>query len=50
MLQKLRLLTNVLNRISGVGVRKYYANLGYSLDGPYMSKMLDYEDEPDEEY
>ncbi|RPB05766.1 histone acetyltransferase ELP3 [Choiromyces venosus 120613-1] len=27
--------------ISGVGVRKYYAKLGYHLDGPYMSKMLD---------
>ncbi|KAK9321178.1 hypothetical protein V1517DRAFT_327205 [Lipomyces orientalis] len=26
--------------ISGVGVRNYYARLGYSLDGPYMSKML----------
>eukprot|EP00767_Chilomastix_cuspidata_P003927 gnl/Chilomastix_cuspidata/4054.p1 GENE.gnl/Chilomastix_cuspidata/4054~~gnl/Chilomastix_cuspidata/4054.p1 ORF type:complete len:548 (+),score=159.76 gnl/Chilomastix_cuspidata/4054:29-1672(+) len=26
--------------ISGVGVREYYANLGYRLDGPYMSKML----------
>ncbi|KMU76214.1 histone acetyltransferase [Coccidioides immitis RMSCC 3703] len=27
--------------ISGVGVRSYYAKLGYWLDGPYMSKMLD---------
>lgn len=26
--------------ISGVGVRSYYARLGFSLDGPYMSKML----------
>jgi elongator complex protein 3 len=26
--------------ISGVGVRGYYAKLGYSHDGPYMSKML----------
>ncbi len=26
--------------ISGVGVRNYYAKLGYFLDGPYMSKML----------
>lgn len=26
--------------ISGVGVRNYYAKLGYTLDGPYMSKML----------
>ena len=27
--------------ISGVGVRGYYKRLGYVLDGPYMSKMLD---------
>ncbi|CAI4212875.1 unnamed protein product [Parascedosporium putredinis] len=27
--------------ISGVGVRSYYARLGYWLDGPYMSKWLD---------
>lgn len=27
--------------ISGVGVRSYYTRLGYWLDGPYMSKMLD---------
>ncbi|KAI9862898.1 MAG: Elongator subunit [Trichoglossum hirsutum] len=27
--------------ISGVGVRSYYARLGYHLDGPYMSKMLE---------
>ncbi|OXV06947.1 hypothetical protein Egran_05289 [Elaphomyces granulatus] len=27
--------------ISGVGVRTYYARLGYHLDGPYMSKCLD---------
>lgn len=27
--------------ISGVGVRSYYTRLGYTLDGPYMSKMLD---------
>ena len=26
--------------ISGVGVRNYYAKLGYELDGPYMSKMI----------
>ena len=26
--------------ISGVGVRKNYSKLGYTLDGPYMSKML----------
>lgn len=30
--------------ISGVGVRNYYARLGYHLDGPYMSKDL-YQDE-----
>ncbi|KAI8647133.1 elongator complex protein 3 [Parasitella parasitica] len=29
-----------LSVISGVGVRDYYAKLGYTLDGPYMSKML----------
>lgn len=27
--------------ISGVGTREYYRKLGYELDGPYMSKMLD---------
>lgn len=27
--------------ISGVGTRDYYRRLGYILDGPYMSKMLD---------
>jgi elongator complex protein 3 len=26
--------------ISGVGTRQYYSKLGYSLDGPYMSKTL----------
>ena len=26
--------------ISGVGVRNYYAKLGYELDGPYMSKII----------
>jgi elongator complex protein 3 len=26
--------------ISGIGVREYYRKLGYSLDGPYMSKTL----------
>ena len=26
--------------ISGVGTRHYYRRLGYSLDGPYMSKDL----------
>ncbi|KAL8293061.1 hypothetical protein RQP46_000755 [Phenoliferia psychrophenolica] len=32
--------------ISGVGVRSYYARLGYKLEGPYMTKMLD-DDEDD---
>jgi elongator complex protein 3 len=27
--------------ISGVGVRNYYARLGYTLDGPFMSKNLE---------
>ena len=27
--------------ISGVGTRHYYRKLGYSLDGPYMSKTLE---------
>ena len=31
--------------ISGVGVRSYYAKLGYNLDGPYMSKILESEDD-----
>ncbi|KAA8911089.1 hypothetical protein FN846DRAFT_936555 [Sphaerosporella brunnea] len=40
--------------ISGVGVRNYYAKLGYWLDGPYMSKWLtddddDYERSDDED-
>jgi elongator complex protein 3 len=26
--------------ISGVGVKQYYARLGYAHDGPYMSKLL----------
>jgi elongator complex protein 3 len=26
--------------ISGVGVRRYYAKLGYSKEGPYMSKKI----------
>ncbi|KAF1981044.1 histone acetyltransferase ELP3 [Aulographum hederae CBS 113979] len=34
--------------ISGVGVRSYYARLGYVLDGPYMSKILDGEVEGEE--
>lgn len=33
--------------ISGVGVRSYYAKLGYYLDGPYMSKMLSQDDDSD---
>ncbi len=35
--------------ISGVGVRSYYARLGYHLDGPYMSKDLVHEDSDDSE-
>lgn len=27
--------------ISGIGVRSYYAKLGYTLNGPYMSKILE---------
>ncbi|XP_058822970.1 elongator complex protein 3 [Topomyia yanbarensis] len=27
--------------ISGVGTRNYYRKMGYELDGPYMSKILD---------
>jgi elongator complex protein 3 len=27
--------------ISGVGTRHYYRKMGYELDGPYMSKILD---------
>lgn len=26
--------------ISGVGTRNYYAKIGYTLEGPYMTKML----------
>ncbi|KAK8171584.1 hypothetical protein BKA80DRAFT_316364 [Phyllosticta citrichinensis] len=33
--------------ISGVGVRDYYRKLGYELDGPYMSKSLEREDDDD---
>lgn len=33
--------------ISGVGTRDYYRRLGYYLDGPYMSKMLDVDDGDD---
>ena len=35
--------------ISGVGVRSYYERLGYYLDGPYMSKMLSFEDDSDDD-
>lgn len=31
--------------ISGVGVRSYYEKLGYSLEGPYMSKNLEAQDD-----
>jgi elongator complex protein 3 len=34
-----------LSIISGVGVRSYYAKLGYFLDGPYMSKWLTAKDD-----
>ncbi|KAM0792342.1 Elongator subunit [Microbotryomycetes sp. NB124-2] len=27
--------------ISGIGVRSYYARLGFKLEGPYMTKLLD---------
>ncbi|GAA5942748.1 hypothetical protein JCM3775_005036 [Rhodotorula graminis] len=33
--------------ISGIGVRSYYARLGYTLEGPYMTKMLDPLDDDD---
>ncbi|GAA6003164.1 hypothetical protein JCM10207_001780 [Rhodosporidiobolus poonsookiae] len=36
--------------ISGIGVRSYYARLGFKLDGPYMTKMLDPLDDQDEFY
>jgi len=29
-----------LHVLSAVGTREYYKKLGYSLDGPYMSKQL----------
>ncbi|KAL3120651.1 hypothetical protein niasHT_007943 [Heterodera trifolii] len=34
-------LSRKISVISGVGTRHYYRKLGYELDGPYMSKMLD---------
>ena len=34
--------------ISGIGVRSYYGKLGYTLDGPYMSKVLE-EDETEDD-
>ncbi|GAA6019633.1 hypothetical protein JCM11491_002833 [Sporobolomyces phaffii] len=34
--------------ISGIGVRNYYARLGYTLDGPYMSKILRDQTEEDD--
>ncbi|XP_033125774.1 elongator complex protein 3 [Anneissia japonica] len=30
--------------ISGVGTRDYYRKMGYELDGPYMSKLLNHEE------
>jgi elongator complex protein 3 len=35
--------------ISGVGTRHYYRKMGYTLDGPYMSKMLSPVDEDDDD-
>ncbi|KAK6382718.1 Elongator subunit [Exophiala oligosperma] len=37
-----------LSVISGVGVRSYYERLGYTLDGPYMSKILNFDDDEPE--
>ena len=31
-----------LSVISGVGTRNYYRKLGYEIDGPYMSKNLEW--------
>lgn len=36
--------------ISGVGTRDYYRKLGYELEGPYMSKMLNETKEDEEEW
>ena len=38
-----------LSVISGVGVRSYYERLGYVLDGPYMSKMINEPEDSDED-
>ena len=32
--------SNKMAVIAGVGTRKYYAKLGYHVEGPYMVKML----------
>ena len=32
--------SNKIAVISGVGTRNYYRKIGYSLEGPYMSKTL----------
>ena len=32
--------SNKMAVISGVGTRDYYRKLGYTLDGPYMSKSI----------
>ena len=32
--------SNKISVISGVGTRDYYRKLGYTLEGPYMSKTL----------
>ncbi|CAD6582978.1 MAG: Elongator subunit [Alectoria sarmentosa] len=34
--------------ISGVGVRSYYGKLGYTLEGPYMSKTLENKESTDD--
>lgn len=34
--------------ISGVGVRSYYAKLGYTLEGPYMTKILEMDGDEDD--
>ncbi|KAK4058813.1 Elongator subunit [Microbotryomycetes sp. JL221] len=34
--------------ISGIGVRSYYARLGFKLEGPYMTKILDPVDDGDD--
>ena len=33
--------SNKIAVISGVGTRNYYRKIGYELEGPYMTKILD---------